>query len=82
LLFDVHVLELARLEDFAAFLAFDEFGIFVAADNLYAEVLAGLRLACVLRGRGRLGGHKSGSATPKNRQERQIRGKFSNFPVF
>jgi hypothetical protein len=53
-LFDVHVLELAGLEDLSALLAFDELGIFVAADDLHAQMLAGLRRLYVLRRRGRL----------------------------
>ncbi len=41
-LFDVHVFELAGLEDLAALFAFDEFAVFVAAHDLHARVLAGL----------------------------------------
>jgi hypothetical protein len=52
LFFDVHILEFAGLENFAAILAFHEFGILIAADNLHAKVLAGL--GNVLRRRGRL----------------------------
>jgi hypothetical protein len=53
-LFDAHVFEFAGLEDFAAILAFDKFGVLVATDNLHTKVLAGLLLAGVLRRRGRL----------------------------
>jgi hypothetical protein len=52
-IFDVHVLELAGLEDFAAVLAFDELGVLIAAYDLHAKMLARLRLD-VLRRRGRL----------------------------
>lgn len=41
-LFGVHVLEFAGFEDFSAVFAFHEFGIFIAADNLHTEMLAGL----------------------------------------
>jgi hypothetical protein len=53
LFFDVHILEFAGFEDFAAVLAFNEFGVLIAADNLHAKVLAGL-LGDVLSRRGRL----------------------------
>jgi hypothetical protein len=46
--FDAHVLEFARLEDFAALEALDELGVFIAAHDLHARVLARL-LSCVLR---------------------------------
>ena len=39
-IFDGHVLELAGLEDFAAFEAFDEFGVFFPGHDLHARVLA------------------------------------------
>jgi hypothetical protein len=38
--FDRHVLELAGLEDVAAFLAFHVFGIFVAGNDLHPGMLA------------------------------------------
>jgi hypothetical protein len=41
-LFGVHVLEFAGFEDFSAVLAFHEFGIFIAADDLHAQMLTGL----------------------------------------
>lgn len=59
-LFDVHVFELARLEDLAALFAFDEFGVFVAAYDLDLQVFARLLHIRVLRGDGRLGRHISG----------------------
>jgi hypothetical protein len=40
-----HVLEFARLKDFAAFLAFDELGIFFARHDLHPWVLAWRRAA-------------------------------------
>ena len=39
--FDVHVLEFAGFKDFAAFFAFDEFGVFFTRHNLNARVFAG-----------------------------------------
>src|SRR5580698_8915319 len=57
-LFDVHVLELAGLEDLAALFAFDEFAVFLAAHDLHARVLAGLLDFYAWAGRLRLGGHK------------------------
>ena len=48
-LFEVHILEFAGFEDFAAFLALDEFRLFVAAYDLHAGMLAGLALHYVLR---------------------------------
>ena len=39
--FYVHVLEFAGFKDFAAFLAFDEFGVFFTRHNLNARVFAG-----------------------------------------
>jgi hypothetical protein len=48
-LFDVHVLELAGFEDLAAIFALDEFGVFVAANDLHAKMLAGLWFAGVRR---------------------------------
>src|SRR5579862_7499816 len=39
-LFDVHVFELAGLEDLAALFAFDEFGVFVSTHDLDAEMFA------------------------------------------
>jgi hypothetical protein len=50
--FNTHVFQFARLEDFTAFEALDKFGIFVAANNLHARMLA--RLSWFLRLRGRL----------------------------
>jgi hypothetical protein len=41
-LFDIHVLEFAGLKDFPAILAFNEFAIFIAADDLHTRVLARL----------------------------------------
>jgi len=52
-LFDAHILELARLEDFTAFEALYKLGLFVAADDLHAWMLARL-FASVLRLRERL----------------------------
>jgi len=40
-LFDVHVLELARLEDLAALRALDELRILITTHDLYARMLAG-----------------------------------------
>jgi hypothetical protein len=57
---DAHVLELAVVEDFAAFQAFHEFSVFVAAHNLHAWMLARWFLVYALRRSRRLGGHKSG----------------------
>jgi hypothetical protein len=59
-LLDTHVLEFAVVEDLAAFQAFHEFSVFVAAHNLHTRMLARWFLVCALRGSGRLGGHKSG----------------------
>ena len=39
-LFDRHIFEFAGFEDFAALLAFDIFGVFVARYNLHPGVLA------------------------------------------
>jgi hypothetical protein len=50
---DAHVLEFAGLEDLAALKAFYELGIFIAAHDLYARMLARL-LPGVLRVRERL----------------------------
>src|ERR1700678_243574 len=58
--FDRHVLEFAVVEDFAAFQAFYELSVFVAAHNLHTRMLARWFLVYALRGSGRLGGHKSG----------------------
>ena len=41
-LFGVHILEFAGFEDFPAVLALDKFGIFVAAHDLNAKMLAWL----------------------------------------
>jgi hypothetical protein len=51
--FDAHVLEFAGFEDFAALKAFHELGVFLAAHDLHARVLARL-LPGVLRMRERL----------------------------
>jgi hypothetical protein len=51
--FDAHVLEFAGLEDFAALEALHELGVFFAAHDLHARVLARL-LVSVLRMRERL----------------------------
>src|SRR5215472_13763161 len=56
-LFDVHVLELARFEDLAAFLALDEFRILITAHDLHTRMLTRLFHAGVLRRDGRLCGH-------------------------
>ena len=48
-LFDIHVSELAGLEDLAALKALDKFRILFAGDNFYARVLA-WRHACFLGG--------------------------------
>ena len=54
LLFDVHVLELAGVEDFAALLALDELRFFIAAHDLHTRVLTGLlHVFCVLKRRRR-----------------------------
>jgi hypothetical protein len=50
-LFDSHILELARLEDFAALLALDIFGVFVARDDLHSWVLALVRADFLRRSR-------------------------------
>ncbi len=65
-LFDAHVLEFAGFEDLAAFQTLNEFGIFVAADDLHARVLAGL-IAHVFRLGQRLCGHKSGNVALLNK---------------
>jgi hypothetical protein len=49
---NAHVFELAGFENLAAFEALDKFGVFVAADNLHARMLA--RLSWFLRVRERL----------------------------
>jgi hypothetical protein len=60
-IFDDHVLELTGFEDFTAFLAFDEFGVFFAGHDLHARVLALRRVAFLLGDWGRRGwSHKSG----------------------
>jgi hypothetical protein len=75
---DTHVLEFAVFEDLAAFQAFHELSVLVAAYDLHARVLARWFLIYALRRRGQLGGHKSGSIL-KNRR----RGRNSpEFPVF
>jgi hypothetical protein len=53
-LFDVHVLEFTRLKNLAALLTLDELRVLVAADNLYARVLAGLLDLAALGRSGRL----------------------------
>jgi hypothetical protein len=66
--FDDHVFEFAGFEDFTAFLAFDEFGVFFASDDLDARMLARRRVASLLGGWGRRGwSHKSGSWVPIER---------------
>ena len=47
--FDIHVTELARLEDFAALKTFDVLRIFVARDDLDSGVLAGVIHCIALR---------------------------------
>jgi hypothetical protein len=59
-LFDIHILEFAGLEDFAAFLALDELRILVPANDLHARMLARLLGFRGWRRSGRLWGHKSG----------------------
>jgi hypothetical protein len=54
---NIHVLELARLEDLAAFLAFHKFRLFVAAHDLHTWVSARLFSAYIRRRDRRLGGH-------------------------
>jgi hypothetical protein len=61
-LFDIHVLELAGLEDLAALFALDELGVFVAAHNLYTQVFERLLRAYVLR-RGQLRRHICGMSS-------------------
>jgi hypothetical protein len=51
-LFDVHVFELAGLEDLAAVFALYELGVFVAAHDLHTRMLTRLRFSGVLRRRG------------------------------
>jgi hypothetical protein len=51
-LFDIHVLELAGLENLAAVFTFDKFSILVAAHDLHTKMLAGLRFTYALRRRG------------------------------
>lgn len=41
-LFNAHIFEFARLEHFAALLAFDEFRIFFTSDDLNAQMLTRL----------------------------------------
>ena len=77
-LFDIHVLEFAGFEDFAAFLALDELRIFIAADDLHARMLAGLVHICALRRGGRVWIHKSGSS-PRNRRTGGFAGIFRYF---
>jgi hypothetical protein len=74
-LFDVHVFEFTRLEDLAAFLAFNKFSVFIAAYDLHARMLAGLLTGCVGGRYGRLGGHKSGSTVLRFNAE----GTFAEF---
>jgi hypothetical protein len=69
-LFDVHVAEFAGIEDVSALDALDEFGIFIAADDLHARVFAGLPGDRVWLRR-RLQSHESGSiALIKKRKAR------------
>ena len=69
-LFDAHVLKLAGLEDLAALLTFDEFGVFIAAHDLHTGMFARLRFLSAGRRRRRLGGHKSGRrSSGKTRHE-------------
>jgi hypothetical protein len=56
-LFDGNILQLTGFEDLAAFQALNELGILVAADKLYARVLARLFIGRLGR---RLCAHKSG----------------------
>jgi hypothetical protein len=76
--FAAHILEFAGLEDLAAFFALDEFTVFVSADDLHTRVLAGLPGNYALRGRGRLGGHRSGKV-PQEKAAGRI---LPEFPVF
>jgi hypothetical protein len=58
---DVHVPEFAGLEDFTAFEAFNEFGIFIAGYDLYTRVLTLIHLTSLFGGlRRRDWTHKSG----------------------
>jgi hypothetical protein len=59
-LFDVHVAELAGFKHISALDALDEFGVFIAADDLHARVFAGLPGNRIWLRR-RLQGHESGS---------------------
>ncbi len=56
-IFDIHVLELAGLEDFPTFLALHEFRLFIAAYDLNTRMLARWLGIHVRRRGGRLGGH-------------------------
>lgn len=76
--FDAHIFEFAGLEDFAAFEAFQEFRIFFAAHDLHARMFARL-LACVLRLRERLRGHKSGGVALLKFPGKAIRGNSRYF---
>jgi hypothetical protein len=61
LVFDDHVLEFAGFEDFTAFLAFNEFGVFFASHNLDTRMLAWCLVGFLLGEWRRRGwGHKSG----------------------
>jgi hypothetical protein len=46
--FDDHVLKLTGFEDVAALQAFDEFGVFLAGDNLHTRVLTLIHGASLL----------------------------------
>jgi hypothetical protein len=63
--FDDHVLEFAGFEDLTTFLAFNEFRVFFASDNLHTRVLARRHVASLLGEWGRRGwSHKSGFWVP------------------
>jgi hypothetical protein len=76
---DTHVLEFAVVEDFAAFQAFYEFSVFVAAHNLHTWMLARWFLVYALRGSGRLGSHKSGRVPQQIETEARMRRNFRYF---
>jgi len=58
LFLDVHVLELAGLEDLATLYTLDKFGVFIATDNLYAQMFAGRFHTRILWRNRRLGTHR------------------------
>jgi len=70
-LFDVHVTEFAGFEDVSALDALDEFGIFIATDDLHARVFAGLPGGRVWLRR-RLQSHESGSVALIRKRKARI----------